>query len=293
MLIWAAGAALSFAALRLDFSESKLLESLRFQGQRLDIAFFGNSLTLEGVSPTAIDARLGTASYNFALGGASLLESELQLRHYLASNPPPKLVALGVYLDSAQRYTGISPALYYALDPGLRRLYWERSAALEHEGFDRSFVFFNRFAAYRYRGVVDLLIKWLVTREDTRPRFVRGQAQANFSRAAVELGPPHRADFPFEELESFLRLCQERAIPVLVFEPPLTPGEPELTANRSETLEQARRAVEAFTGASFVSFAALGQSVPKGDWVNLNHLNVRGADSFSRELAQALAARLR
>jgi hypothetical protein len=58
-------------------------------------------------------------------------------------------------------------------------------------------------------------------------------------------------------------------------------------------MEQARRAVEAFTGASFVSFAALGQSVPKGDWVNLNHLNVRGADSFSRELAQALAARLR
>jgi hypothetical protein len=281
LCVWLAGLALSFATRRLDYSEPKLLESLTFHGKQLDIAFLGNSLTLEGVSPQVIDSRLGISSYNFALGGASLLESEFQLRHYLAGNPPPRLVALGVYLDAPERYTGISPALYYALSPELRTLYWSESQTLEQQGFDRSFVLFNRLAAYRYRGVVDLIIKWLATSEDTRPRFVLGQAQAAFSRAAIDPGLPRRAAFPINELQSFLAFCRARSIRVLVFEPPLYPGERELISNRREILEQV-------AGADFISFADLGSSYSREDWVNLNHLNVRGAEKFSDRLAEAL-----
>jgi hypothetical protein len=293
LCVWLAGLALSFATQRLDYSEPKLLESLDFHGRRLDIAFLGNSLTLEGVSPQTIDSKLGTSSYNFALGGASLLESEFQLRYFLANNPAPKLVALGVYLDAPERYTGISPALYYSLSPELRALYWSESQTLEQQGFDRSFVLFNRLAAYRYRGVIDLIVKWLVTREDTRPRFVLGQAQAAFSRAAIDVGTPRRAAFPLNELQSFLALCKERSIRVLVFEPPIYPGERELISNRAGIVEQVARAAAASPGASFVSFADLGTAYNHDDWVNLDHLNVRGAEKFSARFAGTLAPLLR
>jgi hypothetical protein len=288
LCVWLAGLALSFATAKLDYSEPKLLESLTFQNKPLDIVFLGNSLTLEGVSPQTIDSKLGTSSYNFALGGASLLESEFQLRHYLANNPPPKLVALGVYLDASEIYTGISPTLYYELSPALRTLYWSESQTLEQQGFDRSFVILNRLPAYRYRAVIDLIIKWLVTREDTRPRFVLGQAQAAFSRAAIDPGLPRRAAFPLNELQSFLAFCREQSIRVLVFEPPIYPGERELISNRPEILEQVTRLIAAAPSASFVSFADLGATYDRGDWVNLDHLNVRGAAKFSDRLAAAL-----
>jgi hypothetical protein len=288
LAVWLTGLGLSYATGRLDYSEPKLHESLSFHGEHLDVVFLGNSLTLEGVSPRSIDASLGTHSYNFALGGASLLESEMQLRHYLANNPAPKVIALGIYLDAEARYAGIAPTLYYELNPELRKIYWRRSRTLQGQGFDRGFVFFNLFPAYRYRGVVDLILKWLVSREDTRPRFVRGQAQANFSRAAVELGLAHRSDFPVEELRSFLSFCQENSLRVLLFEPPMTPGEPELTLNRQAVLDEVSRAVADFANASFVTFGTSGNTFDKTDWVNLNHLNKSGADKFSKELARAL-----
>jgi hypothetical protein len=278
------GLALSWATQRLDYSEPKLRESLAFRGEKLDVVFLGNSLTLEGVSPRRIDSLLGTRSYNFALGGASLLESELQLRHFLESNAPPRLVALGLYLDAPDRYAGISPTLYYALEAPLRGLFWQRSG-----GVDESFVVFNRLAAYRYRNTLDLALKYLATREDTRPRFVQGQAQASFSR---EVAPPgaHRAELDAGELRSFLSFCAERSLPVYLFEPPLSPGR--RADNRAEVLAEVSEIVAHSPNVSFQSFADQGNAYLASDWVNLNHLNERGAEKFSETLAAALRSHL-
>jgi hypothetical protein len=87
LVLFLSGSFLRWATYRFDFTEPKLIESLNFQGETFDILYFGDSLTLEGVNAKQIDGAMGTRSYNMALGGASELESELQLRHFIEYNP--------------------------------------------------------------------------------------------------------------------------------------------------------------------------------------------------------------
>jgi hypothetical protein len=285
------GFLLGLATSRFDFSEPKLRESLAFSNMRLDVAFFGDSLTLEGVNPVVIDGMLRTQSYNFALGGASILESEMQLRYFLRHNPKPRLVALGIYLNVPNKPVGVRPTLYFELPEDLKTKY--RKELLSYEGIkiDQSFVVFNHVPAYRYRNTIDLLLKSMVSRADQRPIFVKGQAQVAFFREPY-LGRTHESVFRTDELESFIRFCQEQKIPLLLFEPPNHPGYSDLTSNRAKILDNVQRLVATYSYVSFVSYNGTGFVSAKKDWVNLNHLNVSGSVKFSTALINKLVAEI-
>jgi hypothetical protein len=291
-VVFLAGVALRKATMTFDYSEPKLVESLAFRERTFDVGFFGNSLTLEGVNPPVVDSVAGTSSYNFAVGGSSVLGSEMQLRHYLESNRPPRLVAFGAFLNTHTAYTGLTPTIDLALSPELRRLYDEKALALEGRKRDVREDLMNRVDAYRFRATVDLLLKWTVTRADTRPHFVAGQAQVAFSRT-VDLGPTQDSKFPIEELRSWLNFCRERGIKTLVFEPPNSPGFSKRTPNRAEVLREVVNLVSEYPGARFISYEGLSDQLAADDWVNLNHLDVRGSQKFSAILARDVADMLR
>jgi len=282
------GVLLRLATDKYDFSEPKLRESMAFTGKHLDVAFFGDSLTLEGVNPDVVDRKLNIESYNFALGGASILESEMQLRYFLRHNPKPHLVALGVYLNVPNKPAGVRPTLYFGLPDDLRTVFRDELFSHESVKIDRSFKLFNSIPAYRYRNTIDLLLKSLLSHDDQRPSFVKGQARVSFSRDPL-LGRKHESVFKADELESFMDFCEKERIPVLLFEPPNHPGYSELTVNRAEILEKVSRLAMKYPHARFVSFNgtfALGQA----EWVNLNHLNIYGSATFSDLLSTALVS---
>jgi hypothetical protein len=291
-----AGWFLEKATERYDFSEPKLIESLALRDKQLDLVYLGSSLPEEGVDAEAIDAALGTSSYNLAFGGASLLNSELQLRQFLESNPAPRLVALGLYINVGEKTEAIPPTLYFGISPEVRKLFRQRLLSDEGAALDPGFEIFSRIPAYRYRNTIDLLIKAMVSREDVRPRFVQGQARVGFSRLPVVLtSQPHDSLFNLKSLRHFLDLCAERKLRVFLFEPPNHAGYSALTANRAKILSQVNEEVRATTNASFQSFndeASSGEYLPM-DWVNLNHLNERGAKKFSARLARSIGPLLR
>jgi len=276
---------LKLATERFDFSEPKLNESLDFSNTQLDVAFFGDSLTLEGVNPSAIDQQLRTRSYNFALGGASILESEMQLRLFLRHNPKPRLVALGIYVNVPNKPAGVRPTLYFSLPDDLKAKY--RAELWSYEGIkiDRSFLVFNRIPAYRYRNSIDLVLKSLVSHEDQRPVFAQGQAQVTFFREPY-LGGQHESVFRPDELKSFIEFCEQERIPLLLFEPPNHPGYAELTSNRARILNDVSTLVRQHPGTRFVAYD--GADFARKDWVNLNHLNKAGSVKLSTMLSNAL-----
>ena len=282
------GFLLTLATNRFDFSEPKLRESLKFTDTQLDVAFFGDSLTLEGVNPDIIDQTLRTRSYNFALGGASILESEMQLSYFLRHNPKPRLVALGIYLNIPNKPAGARPTLYFELPNDLKARY--RNELLTHEGIkiDHSFIVFNHVPAYRYRNTIDLVIKSLLSRDDQRPSFVKGQARVAFFREPY-LGREHESVFRADELESFIRFCHEQQIPLVLFEPPNHPGYSELTSNRTKVLDDVSRLVAKYPATRFLSYNGPSFSPSKKDWVNLNHLNTGGSIKFSKRLSNMVA----
>lgn len=282
------GSLLQLATARFDFSEPKLRESLQFSHTQLDVAFFGDSLTLEGVNPEVVDQALHTRSYNFALGGASIIESEIQLRNFLRHNPKPRLIALGIYLNIPNKPVGPRPTLYFGLPADLRSQYRDELSRYEGGKIDRSFIAFNLVPAYRYRNVVDLVLKSLLSKDNQRPTFVKGQAQVTFFREPY-LGRKHESVFKTNELESFIRFCEEERIPLLLFEPPNHPGYSELTLNRTAVLNDISRVLARHPGVHFVSYYKSTFAPARKDWVNLNHLNVAGSAKFSALLSSTLS----
>ncbi|HEX3103642.1 MAG TPA: hypothetical protein VHQ22_04295 [Terriglobales bacterium] len=283
-----AGFLLEHATSRFDFSEPKLTESLQFSKTQLDVAFFGDSLTLEGVNPDVIDQRLHTRSYNFALGGASIMESEMQLRNFLRHNPKPRMVGLGIYLNIPNKPPGARATLYFGLPGDLKAQY--RDELLQYEGIkiDRSFITFNLVPAYRYRNVIDLVLKSLLSKDNQRPTFVKGQAQVTFFREPY-LGRAHESVFKTDELESFIRFCEEEQIPLLLFEPPNHPGYSELTSNRAALLNALSHLLARHPGVRFISYNNSTFTLARKDWVNLNHLNAAGSAKFSAVLSDTVS----
>jgi hypothetical protein len=218
--VWFAGVLLEKATFRYDFSEPKVVESLALRDQRLDAVYLGSSVVEEGVDAQAIDQILSTHSYNLAFGGASILSSELQLRHFLQHNPKPGLVVLGVFIDQPEQSAGVLPTLYFGVSPPLRAFYRQRLYADEGMTLDRGFELFSRIPAFRYRAVIDLLIKAAVSKEDQRPRFVQGQARVGFSREPVVIGTRmHDSALSLTGLRHFLEFCSQEDLRVFLLGP--------------------------------------------------------------------------
>lgn len=289
--VWIVSAALEWATYRFDYSEPKLAEALSFRDQKFDIVYLGDSLTLEGVNAHAVDQELGTRSYNLALGGSSILESEMQLRHFLANNPKPRLVALGLYVNQPNRPASVRPTMYFALSPEERTLYRRKLQELDGAKTDRSFYVFNMIPAYRYRNTIDLLMKAALSSQQQRPVFVQGQAQAFFSRQP-HLSGAHNSVFSLPELRSFVAFCRTQDLPLLLFEPPNTDGFSALTRNRTALLAAIGQLATNQPDVWFVSYGDTGNQYQSANWLNLNHLNVAGSEQFSAALVASLRQHL-
>jgi len=281
------GVVLNKTTNRYDFTEPKLHESLTFHNEHFDVIYFGDSLTLEGFNPAVIDADLSSRSYNFALGGASVLESEIQLRHFLRTNQKPRLVVLGIYINNPTKPAGVRPTLYFGLSRDLQSFYRDRLSNHSGATIDRSFIFFNSVPAYRYRNAIDLIIKSAVSRDDQRPNFVQGQARVSFSRQPY-LGGQHESTFDMSELRDFAQFCREQQLPLLLIEPPNHPGYSNLTSNRSSILREIWKLTDLDSNVRFLSFDDRGDQFRADEWVNLNHLNEKGSVIFSHLVSAAL-----
>jgi hypothetical protein len=78
-----------------DWNMSKVYESVHFENKDFDHIFLGASLVLDGIDNEYLSEK-GIQSYNFALGGASIRTSYIQLERYLSNNKKPRVVVLGI-----------------------------------------------------------------------------------------------------------------------------------------------------------------------------------------------------
>ncbi|MCU4166221.1 hypothetical protein [Carboxylicivirga caseinilyticus] len=102
---------------RYDFELSKALMISKMKNQKFDCIFLGNSVSFDGID-SEFFTKNGVSAYNFALGGANIEASYIQLSNYLKTNTT-KCVMLG--LSPGVDYKNFTPpplhpAIEYSYD---------------------------------------------------------------------------------------------------------------------------------------------------------------------------------
>lgn len=260
----------------------KIQEMLALEGETNDVLYIGDSTTLDGVNPAVVESELGLRGYNLASGGQSLVESELVLRHYLARNRKPRAIMLGLFVNRNPE-PQINPDIYFGLSSDERELLRDRTR--DTGAITWSYRLFNTFKLYRYRGIISYMLDRLnkqLTGESRSGTLIRGHLALDYSKVEKPPSGLRFAELDEKALDSVLALCATEGIPVLMFEPPNTPGFSALTANRGQLLTSIRARTNArVTFQSFDGDAALPYA--KDEWSGRNHLNRKGAVRFTKE----------
>jgi hypothetical protein len=281
--LWITGELLESLAMSLDFDLLKVREMMSLQGETNDILYLGDSTTLDAVNPAVVDEILGTRSYNCASGQQRLSASEMILRHYLKNNARPRLIVYGLFVNSPRGGSHVNLAVYESLGPDLRRLYCQRMLEQRGNPVTWSDAAINSIKAYRYRDAIAYGIKYLIMGEKRRPKFVQGHLAIEMSRSiGSEAAREVLAEPP--GIGGLLQYCADQRLPLLIFEPPNTPGYSADTKGRGEVLAYLQAGVRQDPLVAFRSFNDEG-SLPyaSDEWYVLNHLNAKGAIRFTRE----------
>lgn len=278
------GQLLAGISIRIDPSYPKIAAAMSLKDHDHEIVFLGDSTVNQGVNPIAAVDKMSVSAYNLATPGAGFESNLLSLEHYLKYNAAPRLLVQGVYVNKPRtRHAWLSPHIYVSLAPELRskarELYRHIGAPL-----DRSYRVFNGIRAYRHRGVLPHIAKYLVQGEDRIPRLVHGHLALGVRRRApVPLPDPYDSGIRATALRPLLALAKDKQIPVLLVELPNTPGTSQRVRNRARVIEEITALVDEGLASDFVSFAGnASREIPLDHWVNWNHLNRFGAKRFSR-----------
>jgi hypothetical protein len=267
----------------------KIREMIALEHDTNAVIYLGDSTTLDSVNPVEVEAALGLRGYNMSSGGQKLIEDEMLLRHYLQHNAKPRLVALGLFINLNDSTLELNPEIYFGLPGELRDLMWHKAKQQRTPNTTLSFKLLNWFKAYRYRTITPYVLDYLLKRlshESRANELVRGHLALDYSKRQLPITAADRSVVELNEpaLDSFLDFCEQQQLPVLLFEPPGTPGFSAVTSGRDASLAAIAQRVRTRKHVSFRSFND-AQSLPYApdEWSGQNHLNRKGAIRFTRD----------
>lgn len=260
-----------------------------------DIVVSGSSRALNHYDPRVLAERTGLTAFNIGLNGSQTDMQLARLRVYLRHNRRPRMLIHNLDLFSLQVSPGevFDPAQYlpYLDEPALHQALLRIDAdawkwRLPLYGYaveDMRFTWLKGLAAVAgWQPKEDHADGFLPQQRSWSEEFERWRARAPAGMVVPVQPAGVRA------LEELLRLCQLRAVPLLLV------YSPEYVAAQRQALNReaifARFAELAHRhGATLWDFSDHPLSHDARWFVNSQHLNAAGAQAFS----QALAARLR
>lgn len=260
-----------------------------------EVVITGSSRALTHYDAPLLQALTGRSVYNIGLNGSQTDMQVARLKSYLANNAPPRMVVHNLDLFSFQVSRGgvYDPGQYvpYLRDPyiyeALQRVNPEiwKSKTLPLYGYVVEDLRFNWVLGLR--GLVGFQ-----PAEDHfqgfKPRDTEWTGDFERFRAANPEGVRFSVDPDgIAAMEDLLAVCRKRNIPVLLVYSPEYYEMQLMTSNRGEIFERFGR-LAAEPGVHLLDFSKSKVSFDRSNFYNSQHLNVRGAASFTRELAAVL-----
>ncbi|MDR1692892.1 MAG: hypothetical protein LBR72_05990 [Oscillospiraceae bacterium] len=243
----------------------------------LDAIFFGSSIVYCDVVPAVIYDRAGIASYVLAGPEQTLTATEYYVKEAFRTQSP-RLAAVEVNGAFYSEYTAYTKANIGYMPPSLNRLLATFRAAEPEERLGLLFPLVNyhdewpHFQNLRYDA--DNLAGYTPMAEANQIGGIYERPVEAFSQAVF--------DRNIESLREIVRFCKSRDCKVLFF---LAPNHQPWEGSYRAMLEEELKTIE---GADFIDFnRRFDEEELSGyrDFYDPQHLNTRGAETFSAYLA--------
>jgi glutaredoxin-related protein len=239
----------------------------KFKGKDYACIIIGNSLALDGFD-TKLLTEKGIPSFNFAVGGGTVLTSLLQLERYLENNTPPKVVVLGLrtrFLNRDLDSRIVNPVVGY--------FYEERRLTLE------------TLPVVQFKWLATATIKSLLSSEHRNAEMIYGQYRTkrtvpDDTKLKVQQDPLDYKNISMsKDLKRLAELSKKYNFELVIFEMPLFRN---LRNNRME-FDQVE--IKGFAPIPVINVnrheVVDGLFDHKRDWLGNSHLNVRGGEKFT------------
>ena len=260
-----------------------------------DIIINGSSRAWVHVSPQILDSALKVNSYNLGFNDLGMSSQYYKYQEYLAHNTPPKMIiqTLDVFtlksrdylFDAAQylpffshqniRNCTSQSGLFSTPDfyiPLVRYFKYRKTALL---GFKE---FFNptNYPNTRYKGFQGMDLTW-------KPVQVsQANAQVLHLEKVIKI-----ADAEIKLMERFLAECRQQKIQVvLVYTPEFIEGQ-DHHKNRMDVMKTYQQIAQKYQ-VKLLDYSQDTISYQKNLFYNVQHLNKKGAEIFSKKLATDL-----
>lgn len=258
-----------------------------------DIVVSGSSRALTHYDPRILAAASGHSAYNIGLNGSQTDMQLARLKTYLRHNRKPKVVIHNVDAFSFQISHGevYDPGQYipYLDEPDL----YEALSAINADTWKARHLPLYGYAAQDLRfGWLQGLRAWFGPTpapthiDGYKPRDTPWTGEFEHFRAMhpngvhIDIEPEGVARF-----EELLRLCEAQDIRLLLVYSPEYSEVQAMTTNRAEIFSLLQTLARRH-GAQLIDFSRSPISADKELFYNSQHLNTRGAEAFTRELAE-------
>lgn len=263
-----------------------------------DVAIYGSSRAWVQINPQIIGDSLNLKAYNFGMDGHNFWLQYLRHKELIANNKKPQLIILSVDVFSLQKREDL-----YKQNQFLPYMLWNENMTeytSSYIGYTKAdyYVPFYRYGgryndlktslkilienepkeSYRKDGYLGLDRKW-------NGDFEAAQADANsyeviFDQESVQL------------METFIQECDSLDIDlVMLYTPEHVMGQ-EYISNRSEVIDIYKNFSEKYD-LDFYDYSNDKICLDTNQFYNTIHLNMHGADRFSKEFASVLHDRSR
>jgi hypothetical protein len=262
-----------------------------------EIVISGSSRALTHYDPRIIEERTGLTAFNIGLNGSQTDMQLARLKTYLRHNRKPSLLIFNLDLFSFQTtHDGVyDPGQYvpYLEEPPI----YAALASINPDAWKARFLPLYGYATW------DLRFNWILGVMGFFGWNPRGGYFLGFNPRhsawtedfeRFKAKNPNGVRFAIEpdgvkQMEEMLRLCKDQGIKVLLVYSPEYREMQKLTTNRAQIFERFGELTYRF-GAPVWDYSSSPISARRENFYNSQHLNAEGAMTFSKDLAEKLAA---
>lgn len=259
-----------------------------------EVVISGSSRAMAHYDSRVIESVTGLKTFNIGRNGSQTDMQVAVLKMYLERNTAPKIIIHNLDLFTFKKSRDIydraqyqpylqSPSLYEAIRRIDPKVWLSRYIPLYGYAVeDLRLTWVLGGAAYfniqpketEYSGFEPRYLSWTSDFEAFRSQHPNGVA-FEFEREAIY------------DLQSIVNLCAARGITIIMSYSPVYWEMQKLERNREEIFEQFRAIAKA-ANSPLWDFSRSSICLDRENFYNSQHLNARGAELFSRELAQML-----
>lgn len=259
-----------------------------------DVLIMGSSRAVVHVSPPILDSILHRQSYNFGQFGWLFLLQNCRFKVFLEHNPKPKIIIQTLDISTLDKHPTLPTPKEFApyFNDSIIRRY---TSSYDYEG---GFSFIDvYFPLYKYNNNLSLIVEGCLNLFNLKPSFSsKYKGYIGVERAFS----PHQDTSTVvqkvnaetaKEFEDYLQYCQKNDIKVILVYTPEHRDYQKRYLNRQDIIDLYKKYAHDYN-ALFLDYSQSSLTKDTQYFYNPNHLNKKGSEIFSTQLALDIDPRI-